>query len=185
MGKLRQENYIGTRIKHLYDITVTKGFYHAYDIAYPQSSLQGTCIDTGAVRSVYENKQTRSYCHESGIAFKLKPPITTFRLGSVIYKKGGRLEICIPDAHNGFIKFDIYVVLADIYLLVRLQELKKGLLPNYLDNVFEKNITDINYQFSKRMVLFSPLGKITMFTSLERIYDVHIYIFTSKYCSAV
>lgn len=180
--KLRHDKFIRAKIEHLYDINVTKNVYPAQDTFYPQSCLQGACIDTGAVRSVYENQQARAHCRESGVTFNLKPSSATFRFQVIIYKSEGRLKIRIPGDHYGFIKFDVDFIPADAPLLIELQELEKEGLPlNYLDNVLEHKPYGYTLPITYKNGHIFIAWKTNNVFSRKQNYSVHIYIFALKY----
>ena len=65
--------------------------------------FHGACVDTGAQKSVIDNRQAKAYCRRHKLKFKLDPSITCFRFGDRSYPSLGSMMIRIPIPNGSFL----------------------------------------------------------------------------------
>ena len=107
---------------------------------------QGTCIDTGAQRTVIGLIQAKAYCRFVGCMFKLKENSNQYRFGVDVQKSIGSISIRLPFLKDRFVPIDVDVVREKVPFLLGLDLLDK--LQLYLDTT--------------RNVLISSPGNITV-----------------------
>lgn len=87
--------------------------------------FEGACIDTDAAKSVCGLHQKVAYSKDAAIKFRPLHSTTCLTFGNTLFKGKEKIEIRIPSGNDGIISVKVYVVDADLPLLIKLTDLRK------------------------------------------------------------
>lgn len=102
--------------------------------------FRGACLDTGASTSVYGLPQAKAYAAFIGCKFSPKPSKKAFRFGATKERSLGTIDVRLTIPGNSYIQISVYIVRANIPLLIGLHALDEYQL--YVNNIQNSLVHD-------------------------------------------
>ena len=97
--------------------------------------FQGACLDNGAQQSVIGKRQSLAYCKQHNGRYRLKPSLTKFKFGDVVFSLVRTIQIRIPRPSYSCFKIKVNVIPTDVPLLFGLDVLNnEELVANNVQN---------------------------------------------------